>query len=260
MRLCRILAAAVAFASLCGAADAAQFYYRPSGKLIPLSEATGPGGGDQGPVEDKNPDAFSFADSTEVAPGSLVESDYARIAGIDVPVSVASPGGEHRICGAMGEDCGEWSAESSIENGQWLQLRQSSGETFSTRTTMHVSVGDGGADWAVETRAANSPDDFVLADSGKEYKTVWVKITGSAPSYPISLSAVNKGTTDSRPVYWMACPSAGICASYWTSTPTGTFTSGLYLIAYLPIQPYQNVTLTVKIGDMVKTVDMYSST
>jgi len=258
MRLKWLLTAVFATTMVWSAADAAQIYYRHGSGLITLPE--GSGGGVQEPVEpvqDTTPNPFAFATSTEIVPGAVVESGIVQIGGLDIDVPVVSTGGEHRVCLSETEDCGSWSIESTIGDGQWLQLRQTASESFETQTTMHVAVGGGGADWSVTTKAANSPDDFVLADSGSQYMTVWVKITGAAESYPLELSAVNKVSGAHHPAYWMACPSAGICQGSWNSTPTGTFETGKFLQVFLPIQPYNSVLLTVKVGDMVKTVTMY---
>lgn len=108
---------------------------------------------------DDTPAAFDFTDQTGAAASSTVLSSIARIEGIAVAIAVAVSGDgspELRICddAACAAVDHDWATTGSVDNGQYLQLRLSTGPTPATAHTVTVSAGSADADWTVTTQAA----------------------------------------------------------------------------------------------------------
>lgn len=103
------------------------------------------------------PDTFAFTDQTEVSLSTLIESDVVQITGIDgtMETSIVGDGApEYRICDAA--DCSSivtnWtSAENTIQNGEYLQLRLTSNAAGSTTNRATITVGSGNDQWDVTT-------------------------------------------------------------------------------------------------------------
>jgi len=115
-------------------------------------------------AQDTAPDAFDFADQTDVALSSQTESDIVQITGItgDVATSISGGGGEYRICAdaTCSTDPAFISTASTIRNNQYLQLRLTSSGSYNTAVATTMTVGTGGANadnWSVTTLPTWNP-------------------------------------------------------------------------------------------------------
>jgi hypothetical protein len=126
-------------------------------------------------VPDAIPDAFSFTSQTNVAPGTLVESNSSTVAGLNVPSLVSITGGEYAVSTNGGAS---WSAYSSatpitVANGNLVKVRQTSSATAGTTTIVTLTIGGVSGTFSATTVNRN-------ANSG----------TGSAPTINDALKAL----------------------------------------------------------------------
>ena len=109
-------------------------------------------------LDDTTPDAFSFTDQLEVAKATLITSAPVTITGLSAPtyVTVSGTGSpQMRVNG------GTWTSGSQqIANGQTLELRLTSANTFATAYTATASVNTVSDQWVVRTLDDNLPDAF----------------------------------------------------------------------------------------------------
>lgn len=110
------------------------------------------GGGDQ------TPDAFSFTDQNDVALSTLIESDIVQVTGIADGTQISIYDGGFRIGNAdMSSVRVDWGwADSTINNGEYIQVRQNSASAYSTPDFSTVTVGTYSTDWTVTTVASGS--------------------------------------------------------------------------------------------------------
>ena len=114
----------------------------------------GSGGGGGG---DTTPDAFNFEGENDVATSTLIESDNVQITGMDngTAVSIAGDGSpEYRICADA--TCAavnhSWTnGSSSIDAGEYLQLRLTSNAAGGAMHSATVTVGTESDQWDVTT-------------------------------------------------------------------------------------------------------------
>lgn len=102
---------------------------------------------------DVTPDAFSFTDQSDVATGTVIESNIITITGMNAPATVSISGDgnpQFRV------QSGSWETSAMINSGQTLQLRLTSGlgsiETYSAI----ISVGTVTDQWDVTTENTNN--------------------------------------------------------------------------------------------------------
>lgn len=101
---------------------------------------------------DATPDAFTFADQTNVAKSTLITSAAVTISGINIAAPVSITGGEFSIgCGAAYA-----STAATVQNGQTVCVRHTSAAAANTSTTTTLTVG-GISDGFTSTTAADPP-------------------------------------------------------------------------------------------------------
>lgn len=99
-------------------------------------------------ASDTTPDDFSFTPKINQEKNVWVESEKIIITGINSPTTVSIENGEFRI------NDGIYSINSAlIENNQKLQVRLKTAETFSTKQTVKIKVGDTVTEFQAETLA-----------------------------------------------------------------------------------------------------------
>ena len=95
------------------------------------------------------PNAFSFTAKTSQALSTLIESELVKITGIGTNIPISITGGEYKI------GVGAWvSTAGTINNDENVTLRQTSSASYSTTTTINLTVGDTTANFSVATLAA----------------------------------------------------------------------------------------------------------
>lgn len=97
-------------------------------------------------AQDTTPNAFTFTDVTEIAPGSVQESGVVTIDGITGAVAATVNGGEYRKNGGA-----YTSAAGTVVNGDTLQLRQVASNAAATTTAVVLTVGTMSDSWSVTT-------------------------------------------------------------------------------------------------------------
>jgi hypothetical protein len=118
---------------------------------------------------DSTPDAFNFVDQTDVALSTVTESDIVEITGMDNGTAISIDGGglyEYRICsdGTCTGDPAYISTETTIDSGQFVQLRLTSSDSYAVTTVATLTVGTANVDWSVST--PNCPPGSVCWDGG----------------------------------------------------------------------------------------------
>lgn len=110
------------------------------------------------PGQDDTPDAFVFTDVTNQPLGTVIVSNIVQVTGIGPnPVAVGITGGAFRICGTGDATCAgapvqDWgSANQTISDGEYLQLRLTSSGAVSTLASATVTVGTASDQWDVTT-------------------------------------------------------------------------------------------------------------
>jgi hypothetical protein len=87
-------------------------------------------------AKDTKPDAFGFTSQTNVPLNTVLESDVITISGINAPAAVTVRGGSYRV------NNGDYiSAPGSVENGDTLQVRHTSGNRARASVLTILTVG-----------------------------------------------------------------------------------------------------------------------
>lgn len=138
-------------------------------------------------IPDETPDAFSFTDQTGKNAATLYSSDIKQINGINVPVTAAISGGSGQL--QVSSDSGgssvvhSWASSVTVENGQYLQARLTTGGWDGT-TTGHITVGLSSTDWNVTTIAVTTGTTNYSGAGGHSvlipaYSFITIKISGA---------------------------------------------------------------------------------
>lgn len=138
-------------------------------------------------VEDRSPDAFTFAPVTNVLPGVQVASNQVTVTGINVPVtvSIAPLGGATEA--AFSINGGPFTSVSTQLVAQdRIVVRQTAAIAFGVSSTVTLTVGDFSAGFTATTQAEDrTPDAFAFAAQTN------VKISTVSTSTPILVSGIN---------------------------------------------------------------------
>jgi hypothetical protein len=114
---------------------------------------------------DNTPTAFTFTDQSGVATNTLFSSNILQITGINIASAVSISGSgspQFRICSdsTCVAEVNTWgSGAQTITNNQYLQLRLTSGASYSIINSAIINVGLGASTWNVAT-LDNTPDAF----------------------------------------------------------------------------------------------------
>lgn len=106
------------------------------------------GGGGGGPPPDSTPDAFSFTSISDANLSVLVVSDPITVNGINVPTTITTDG-QYRIGSG-----GYTSSSGSVVNGDQVYARLTTSASYSTPTTITVTIGGVPGTFTVTTKAA----------------------------------------------------------------------------------------------------------
>lgn len=151
--------------------------------------------------QDTTPDPFAFGTTDGATIQQTVLSDIVQITGITgtVPVSVSAPGftSDLRICsGSTAATCGAWQSGTQIGNGEYLQVRATTGNLYFTTYTVGVTVGDTTVYWDINTGPPpdSQPNPFFLPDADDvTINTLIVSesVTISGITVPVDVTATN---------------------------------------------------------------------
>lgn len=111
------------------------------------------------PTTDTTPDAFNFAEQTDVALNTLVSSDLITITGIDATTPILVSNGEYSLNGA-----GFTSTAGTLTNGDTVQVRHTSSAQNSSDTTSQVNIGGVTSNFVSLTLAGTTPIDGTPTD------------------------------------------------------------------------------------------------
>ena len=112
---------------------------------------------------DSTPDNFDYTDQSDVSLTTLIESNIQQITGVNHPAEINISGvwsPAYRICN--NSDCSsvktDWRAwKGYVKNGEYLQIRQTSNSSSSTRNDANVSIWSGSDVWSVTTALNTEP-------------------------------------------------------------------------------------------------------
>lgn len=151
--------------------------------------------------QDVTPDPFSFSEYDGATVQEEVLSQIIQITGITgaVPVQVNAPGftASVRICtGPTSGTCGAWESGAAISNGQYLQIRATTGNQYFTTYQVAVTVGDTTNYWNINTGAPpdTEPASFLFTDvDDATINTVVTSevVTISGITVPVDVVATN---------------------------------------------------------------------
>ncbi|VUD52043.1 hypothetical protein TDB9533_01551 [Thalassocella blandensis] len=138
-------------------------------------------------AQDTTPAAFTFADQTEVALNTLIESAPITIQGFNSPTSISISGGEYAI-----DDNAFTSADGLISPGQSVKVRHQSGSDFNSATETTLTIGGISDTFSSETSSPDStPDAFSFQDQfdvEPEATVTSSAITITGINYPSTIS------------------------------------------------------------------------
>jgi hypothetical protein len=145
-------------------------------------------------AQDLTPNAFAFVDQGGLSPSTVVTSTVVQITGITGPVStsIAGGGASYRVCGdaACSANPGFITGASSINNGQYLQLRTTAPGSYGTTANAVITVGTGSDTWSVTTGAQMVTFSFGQQNTGygypcSGYTSPYTIAVGSSLSVPL---------------------------------------------------------------------------
>jgi len=142
-------------------------------------------------ADDFDPDAFSFAAQTNVAPSTAATSNVVTISGIvgNAPISISGVGASFSVDGGAFS-----SASRTVTDGQTVQVRLSSSAAPSASVTASLTVGSLTRPFSVTTSAADTtPDAFAFTSQSDvqpstEITSNSVTIAGLVGPAPVSVS------------------------------------------------------------------------
>jgi hypothetical protein len=123
--------------------------------LLSLISCGGGGGGSV--AADVTPDAFSFADQTDVALSTPIESAAITVAGINSASTISVTGGEYSIDGGSFT-----SAAGTVNNGQSITVRHTSSADFVTETDTTLTIGGVSDVFTTTTVNMSAPDGLAV--------------------------------------------------------------------------------------------------
>lgn len=165
---------------------------------------TGAEAGRNGNRWDTTPDTFHFSDVSGAALDSTVLSDVITVSGINTATTITVSGGSYAVNGGNFT-----STQSSVSNGDSVQLRQTSSAAYATTTDTTLTIGGVSDTFSVTTVSGNTPVSDTTPDpfsfpalTGVATSTVLAStatvISGIDAAAPLSVSggeyAINGGT------------------------------------------------------------------
>lgn len=170
---------------------------------------------------DTTPNAFSFTDQNDVAQNTLISSNTITITGINTgtPVSASGEGSPQ-----VSINGGAWVTSGTIQNGQTLQVRLTSGAGAGVSRTATVDIGGVTDDWAVTTVGPDTtPNAFSFTDQTN------APLNTLRTSNTLAITGINTGAPVS--VSGDGSPEISINGGGWVTS--GTITNGQTLAVRL---------------------------
>ncbi len=137
---------------------------------------------------DTSPNPFKFIDVTDANLDYLYTSNSISITGIDAPTPISIVRGEYRVNG------GAWSSVAgTVENGDTVEVRRMSANTFATKVAATLTVGNYVDSYDITTKDEDtSPNPFTFidvmdADLDSLYTSNTISVTGINAPAPISI-------------------------------------------------------------------------
>jgi hypothetical protein len=146
------------------------------------------------PQPDTTPDPFTFTSQTGVALNTLVTSNTVTITGINMPAPISISVCASVLCEYSINGGAFTTSAGTVNSGDTVALRQTSSNSFSTTTTVTLSIGGVNGTFSVTTLAADTtPDPFTFTSLiGVALNTVVtssvVTIAGINTITPISIT------------------------------------------------------------------------
>ena len=160
-------------------------------------------------IPDTTPDPFTFDPVTaNVVPGAPVESAPIQVQGVEVATPISVSQGEYSInSGAFTSQPG------AVNNGDWVQVRQTAGSNWGETTSAVLTIGGLSAPFAVTTMASMPSGNLLyLSSPPGDYYWSGIKAIVSAESghtltldsYPgeVAMSASNYGSSSTDSSSW----------------------------------------------------------
>ncbi len=205
---------------------------------------------------DTTPDAFAFTDQTDVPRSTLTESNIVQITGITNSVSVSITGAaSYRICSdtSCASVVQNWtSANGTVNNNQYIQLRATSSGSYATQTTYTMTVGSLSRTWNITSEylivtGMAGFKNILRAKTSTVYESEIVQLTGWTGTAPVK---VHGGTATGKEYRICSNSTCSSVVQNWTAS-NGNITSGQYFQLRLTTSASYNssVNIFMLVGD-----------
>ena len=171
------------------------------------------------PPQDRTPNPFAFTSILGAKPNTLYETEKVEITGITgrVLVSVFESQAEIRVCDSNQQNCSAYTfTPQYVRNGQWIQVRMTTGTDYYTTYPVRIVVGDTEAYWIVETGEPpdTDPNPFDIPDK------INVEPDTLIESDEVEISGINTlvDITATGGAEIAVCSAPGICGPYTVGT------------------------------------------
>jgi hypothetical protein len=152
---------------------------------------------------DTTPNAFSFADQTDVQPSTTITSGAITVSGTNAAAAITVTGGTYDInaSGSFTSDAG------TVNNGDTVRARHTSSGSNSTATNTAVTIG-GVSDTFTSTTVADGSGDGFTPESGFDVTTLTSFAHGEEITITRSSGAWEPRTYGTTPWLWDTCAEA----------------------------------------------------
>lgn len=172
------------------------------------------------PPQDFAPDPFAFTGITAASPSTQYTSEYVQITGItgQVVASITSSGSDQaiRVCSdSNGNGCSAWGQSAIVTNGQWIQIRMTTGSNYFSGYTATITVGVTSVYWTIETGGPpdNTPNDFTIPNLLNQPLSTMVEstiVTINGINNPVNVTATNGAQ--------LVICNGSVCDTNWQTT------------------------------------------
>lgn len=145
-------------------------------------------------LADTTPDAFTFGSISGVATSTVTQSGQVAVSGITASAAISVTGGEWL------SSVGWTSGSGYVSNGELVQVRGTSSGSFSTTTTVSLTIGGVVGTFQITTRPPGAaPDAFTFTDqTGVALSTVVTSNTVTLSGIESALNVTISGGTYSK--------------------------------------------------------------
>lgn len=148
----------------------------------PVTIGAGGGGG-----SDTTPDAFDFTNQTDRNLSTQYTSNSQTVTDIDAATAITVTGAEFQKNGA-----GSWLTSDTVVSGDSIQLRRTTGASYSTAYSTTIDIGGVTDTWTLTTRAQINTFSFAsvppVVELSTQYTSDTITVSGAATGLPISVT------------------------------------------------------------------------